>query len=155
MMMSDMMPNQEQQQGPKGDGIDNAYTAWSARRSPSTLTPLISSLQPTINSSLRTYGFANDPNMLATAQLHVIKSLDRYDPEKAGVKTFVTNELRRIQRLGPQQRFALPMPVAITISVLSPLTRRDALVAVAVCCTVPSEFPNSPKTTYLPGSRLS
>jgi len=100
-----MKPNPDNQPDPT-----QLYKQWKASPNPGTLTPLVSSLRPTIDSALRTYGYADDPNMRTTAQLHVIKALPRYDPKRAKLNTFVFNELKRIQRFGPKQQHAIPIP---------------------------------------------
>ena len=86
------------------------FSAWKASPKPETLSPLLESLEPTINKALVTYGYAGDPNMRNTARIHLSKSLERFDPSKSNINTFAFNELKRLQRLGPKQRFAIPIP---------------------------------------------
>ncbi len=95
---------------PKGPPSADLYGAWKAQPSPKTLSPLLESVRPTIQGALRSYGFAGDPNMEATAQLHVISVLPRFDPKKSKLETFLHNELRRVQRLGPQQNMPIRAP---------------------------------------------
>jgi DNA-directed RNA polymerase specialized sigma subunit len=86
------------------------YERWKARPGPATLTPLMKSVTPLIDKALRSYGFEGNPNVRSRAQVHVMGVLPRYNPSKASLRTFLTNELKRIQRFGPQQRFAIPIP---------------------------------------------
>jgi len=105
--------NQEQlleTQEPQSQDTKLLFSRWKERPGPTTLTPLMISLEPTIKSSLQSYGGANDPNLRSTAQLQIIKSLPRYDPAKAGLSTFVFNELKRMRRLAPKQQYAIPIP---------------------------------------------
>lgn len=94
----------------KPDAVMTQYGVWKTKPSPLSTNDLLKTVEPTINKALMSYGYANDPNMRSTAQLHVLKSLPRYDPTKAHLNTFVMNELRRLQRLGPKQQHAMPMP---------------------------------------------
>ena len=95
---------------PKGPKTEDLYALWKAKPGPATLTPLMTAVQPTIQSAVRTHGFAGDPNMEATAQLHAISVLPRFDPKKAKLDTFLHNELRRLQRVGPQQNMPIRAP---------------------------------------------
>jgi len=92
------------------DDIDQLFSTWKQSPGPKTVTPLVKSLEPMINKALSSYGYSGDPNMKTTAQLHVIKALPRFDPSRAQLGTFVFNELKRLQRLGPKQQHAIPMP---------------------------------------------
>jgi len=89
---------------------DNVFKQWQARPDARTMTPLVKSLEPTIDKALKSYGYSGDPNMKTTAQLHVMKAIPRFDPSKSKINTFVTNELKRLQRLGPKQQHAMPIP---------------------------------------------
>lgn len=90
--------------------LEGLYKQWKSSPGPTTLTPLVTALNPLVDKALKSYGYDKEPNMRTTAQLHVIKSLGRYDPMKSQLRTFMTNELKRIQRLGPRHRFAIPIP---------------------------------------------
>lgn len=93
------------------ESTEQQYEYWKQRPGPKTLTPLITSLEPIIDKALKTYGYSEDPNIRSTAQAYVIKVLPRYKPSAgAQLHTFVFNELRRLQRLGPKQQYAIPMP---------------------------------------------
>lgn len=89
---------------------DDYYTAWKDKPGPATLTPLLSSVAPTIGKALKSYGYQDDPNVRSSAQLHVIKVLPNYDASKAKLETFLTNELKRVQRFAPRQQHAVAMP---------------------------------------------
>ena len=86
------------------------FDTWKADPRPETLTPLIQGLGPTIDRGLSTYGYQKDPNMRSAAELHLIKGLPRYDPERSKIDTWATNELKRVPRLGLQQRHSIPIP---------------------------------------------
>lgn len=90
--------------------INTMYSEWKRKPNSKTLTPLIQRLDPIIDKAVNAYGYSGDINIKNTARNLAIKSLDKYDPNKAGLETFVFGELRRLQRIGPKQEFALAMP---------------------------------------------
>lgn len=95
---------------PKYD-IDTLYDTWKRRPSPATLTPIVSYLNPVIDQALYGYGYQSDPSAKITAQLYVADTLPKYDKSKgANLKTFMTSELRRLQRILPRQSQAIPIP---------------------------------------------
>lgn len=102
-IMDDQIRLPENQNPLRADG-DALFSAWKEKPSPKTLSPLMDSLTPTIDSALHTYGFSGDPNIREAAKLHVISVLPRFDPTKAKLTTFLRNELRRLQRIGPEVR---------------------------------------------------
>ena len=91
--------------------IENLYKSYQLRKCPETLTPLVGSLQPTIDKAIKTYGYTGDPNIRTTAQIFTAKAIDRYDDKRgAALPTFIFTELQRLQRIGARQSFAIPMP---------------------------------------------
>ena len=95
--------------------VPDLFGTWKAAPGPKTLTPLVQQLDPVIDKALGAYGYAGDANMKNTARLLAVKALPRYDPEKATLNTFVFGELRRLQRVGPQQEYAVPIPERIML----------------------------------------
>jgi DNA-directed RNA polymerase specialized sigma subunit len=72
---------------------------------------LVSAFDPVINKTLKGYGYADDPSARTTAQLYLSEALPKYDAKKgAGIKTFVFNELKRMQRILPRQSQPIPVP---------------------------------------------
>jgi DNA-directed RNA polymerase specialized sigma subunit len=63
------------------------------------------------------YGHSGDRNVKDSARLHIMKSLERYDPEKSSINTFVFNELKRLQRIGPRQSAAIKVPESSSIDI--------------------------------------
>ena len=94
----------------KEDEALRAYKVWKQQPTIANMTATLEHLQPSIDKALHSYGYAGDANMRATAQLHLLKALPTFDPQKSNIHTFALNELRRLQRLGPQQSHAIPMP---------------------------------------------
>jgi DNA-directed RNA polymerase specialized sigma subunit len=107
---------------------DDYFKVWKKEPSPRTLTPLMSSLKPTLDRAIKSYGFdPKDSNIRSTAQLHAIKVLNRFDPEhqsKAKLDTFMMNEMRRLQRIGTQQKYAIPVPEQAAMD-LKAVTERE------------------------------
>lgn len=91
------------------------FGEWKAAPGPKTLTPLMQQLDPVIDKALGAYGYAGDANMKTTARLLAAKALPKFDPDKASLNTFVFGELRRLQRVGPQQEFAIPVPERVML----------------------------------------
>jgi DNA-directed RNA polymerase specialized sigma subunit len=91
------------------------YDAWKAKPDKHTLTPLISSLTPVINSAIGAYGYAGDPNIRNVARIMTIDALPKYDPSRAALDTFVFGELRRLQREGPKHEEAIPLPERVAL----------------------------------------
>lgn len=91
------------------------FGEWKAAPGPKTLTPLLQQLDPVIDKALGAYGYAGDANMKTTARLLAAKALPKFDPDKASLNTFVFGELRRLQRVGPQQEFAIPVPERVML----------------------------------------
>lgn len=92
------------------------FQRWKTRPGPETMTPLLTALQPVIDKSLKTYGYENDPLTRNAAQLHAMKVVGNYDPKRgASLDTFMTNEMRRIQRIGAQQNQVIPIPERVAL----------------------------------------
>jgi DNA-directed RNA polymerase specialized sigma subunit len=106
----------------------NLYGQWKARPSRETLTPVIKALAPTIDSALTSYGYQGNETMRTAAQLHLAKSLPRFDPSKnVKLETFAFNELKRLQRIGPKQEFAIPRPEASALDLRNVETAEQEL----------------------------
>jgi len=89
----------------------DSFEAWRARPSKATTSQVLSTLAPTVESALHSYGGGKDPVLRATAYTHVVDALPRFDPSK-GVRlsTYMFNELKRLQRIIPKQQYAIPVP---------------------------------------------
>jgi len=107
------------------ESLEDMFGRWKSKPGPGTLTPLITALNPLVDKTLKSYGYDKEPNMRTTAQLHMIKSLNRYDPTKSQLKTFMTNELKRIQRLGPKHRYTIAIPEQAALDLKS-IDRHEA-----------------------------
>lgn len=101
--------------GEKEDPGLPLYDAWKSRPGPRTLTPLVTHLDPVIEKALGAYGYAGDSNMRNTARVMAIRSLPRFDPKRASLGTFVFGELRRMQRVGPQQEYPISVPEGVLL----------------------------------------
>lgn len=103
--------------GSENDETVKVWQGWRQTQDPKAATRLLESLDPVIDKALHSYGYAGDPNMKATARLHALSVLPRFNPEKAKMDTFVFNELKRLQRLGPRQQYAIPIPERAAIDI--------------------------------------
>lgn len=96
------------------------YEAWKASPGPATLTPLVSSLDPVIRSSLQSYGIQNDPVMLNAARIHAGQVVGRYDPSRgASLDTFIRQEMQRMQRVNAKRSSAIPIPGGVMVELAS------------------------------------
>jgi len=111
------------------DKATELFQQWHTAPTPTTLSPLLTELEPSIMKALKTYGYAKDPNMRTSVQLHLANSLQRFDPQKSNIKTFVNHELKRINRLGPRHRFAIPMPEQAALDLRDVERQRTELTA--------------------------
>jgi DNA-directed RNA polymerase specialized sigma subunit len=99
------------QQQEKTDPIMQAYTTWKKTPTPVNMTGVIKAVDPVIRKALQTYGYKDDPLMRSTAQAYAGRIIPNYNPSKGThLSTFLTTELQRLQRIGPQQSYAVPIP---------------------------------------------
>lgn len=86
------------------------YAAWKAAPSPATGGPLLSALEPAIRAGVRTYAADSGPTGFGRAKMLVMQALPRYDPSRAGLKTFVAQHLQGLQRFRAKQMNAVNVP---------------------------------------------
>ena len=86
------------------------YAAWKASPSPATGGRLLGALEPTIRAGVRTYAADSGPTGLGRAKMLVMQALPRYDPARAGLKTFVGQHLQGLQRFRAKQMNAVNVP---------------------------------------------
>jgi DNA-directed RNA polymerase specialized sigma subunit len=104
---------------PASKAPDDYFAEWRSKPSPTTLSPLITSLDPIVDKAMRSYGYTGDPNIKQTARIHIMRSLPRFDPSKSKLETFTFNELKRLQRLGPRQEHPIPIPEQASFDIRS------------------------------------
>jgi len=82
----------------------DAYDSWRKNQTPSNLKRVIDDLEPTIKSSIRTYvGPRVSPTIDQRAKIIAARAVKKYDPsQKANLNTYVSNQLRELQRTAPQ-----------------------------------------------------
>lgn len=86
------------------------YAAWKAAPGPTTGGPLLSALEPAIRAGVRTYAADSGPTGFGRAKSIVMQALPRYDPSRAGLKTFVAQHLQGLQRYRATQVNAVKVP---------------------------------------------
>lgn len=92
------------------DVLQDNIAQWQKSEDPKQAQRILAALEPVINNALRAYGADRDPIAKAQARLLVLGGLKRYDPDRAGVSTFVNSELRRMGRLTQQAKSPIPVP---------------------------------------------
>lgn len=92
------------------------WNAWKKTPGPETAVPLLRSLDPVIDTALRSYGGAQSPPTLrGRAKLLTLKAFESYDPKRAKLRTHLMNHLQGLQRHAArmQQIIRLPERAAI------------------------------------------
>lgn len=86
------------------------YAAWKASPTPATGGALLKALDPAIRAGVRTYAADSGPTGYGRAKAIVMQALPRYDPSRAGLKTFVAQHLQGLQRFRATQMNAVRVP---------------------------------------------
>lgn len=94
-----------------------AYWAWKRKPGPETARQLIKVLRPVIDLAVKTYGgqSANNPALRSKAEVMAIQAMERYDPEKSGLRTFLMSQLRGLQRVGARQAAVIHVPERLAL----------------------------------------
>lgn len=90
--------------------LSGPYAAWKANPGPQTGGALLAALDPAIRAGVRTYAADSGPTGYGRAKAIVMSALPRYDPTKAGLKTFVSQHLQGLQRYRAGQVNAIKVP---------------------------------------------
>lgn len=94
-----------------------AYNAWKQLPNPQTSSALLRTIDPVISSAIKSYGGQSQgsPVLRSKARYMALKSLDSYDPRKAGLKTYLLTQLRGLQRVGAQQAHVIRQPEQVLL----------------------------------------
>jgi len=88
----------------------NPYEVYAAEPSSENMEKLVLSLQPTINYTLNSIGAGQDPVMKAKSRTHTVRAIKSFDPTKASLKTFVSNQLKALHRENRKRKAVVPVP---------------------------------------------
>lgn len=92
------------------DEFRDAYTAWKKKPGPRSNAALLRALRPAIEASVRAHVGQANPVLFSRARALVLDGLPRYDPRRAGLKTFVHSQLLGLRRFNRQQSTFFRVP---------------------------------------------
>jgi hypothetical protein len=90
----------------------DVYNSWHANKSPTTTSALVKAVDPILDEATRSYagGEANTTNAKTTAKRLAIEAFDRYDPDRAKLKTHLLSHLRGLRRVTQRATQAIYLP---------------------------------------------
>lgn len=95
-----------------------AYQAWKAAPGPETADALLQSLQPVLDSALRSYGggAAASPTLRSRAKLLTLNAMQRYDPSRAKLRTHLLTQLQGLRRVAAQEGQIIGLPERVGLA---------------------------------------
>jgi DNA-directed RNA polymerase specialized sigma subunit len=93
------------------DPIEQSVLQYRQDPTPDNLRMAVDQLEPTIRYSLINLNAQNDPVLENQAKIYAAEAVRNYDPERgAGIKTFVSSQLKQMHRFARQAREPLHLP---------------------------------------------
>lgn len=103
-----------------------AYRAWKQRPSLQANGLVLRTLDPVIQSAVKTYGgAAPSPTLVSKARKMALEVLPRYDPRQAKLKTFLMNQLQGLRRASAKDTAIINVPEQVQLD-HHHLTRAEA-----------------------------
>ena len=87
-----------------------AFTAWSADRSDANREALLQAISPVIANNVALVGNADKNYLTIQGKILAMKAMERYDPQKASIATYLSKQLYPLRRYARQQMNVLGMP---------------------------------------------
>jgi DNA-directed RNA polymerase specialized sigma subunit len=87
-----------------------AFTAWSNDRSETNREALLQAISPVIANNVALVGNADKNYLTIQGKILAMKAMERYDPQKASVATYLSKQLFPLRRYARQQMNVLGMP---------------------------------------------
>lgn len=91
------------------------YNAWKAAPGPQTMTPLLQTIDPIINSAMRTYAAKGSPTLRSHAKIMAADAINKYDPARGKLKTHLMYNLQGLRRAGTQESQIIRLPERVGI----------------------------------------
>lgn len=85
------------------------YAAWKASATPDTNANILKALEPVIQKGIQSYA-VNDPIMAGKARMMALDALDRYDPQKSALQSYMLNSLKGLRRATVKQQNFVNVP---------------------------------------------
>lgn len=89
------------------------YQAWKADGNPKTMSALLKSVNPVIDSAVRPLG--DSPILRSRAKQIAIKAFQNYDPAKASIRTHLMNQFQGLRRYSAQQASPIRVPERVAL----------------------------------------
>jgi DNA-directed RNA polymerase specialized sigma subunit len=87
------------------------YAVWRKTPNPETASALLSSLNSVLDSAMRSYaGGASSPSLRSKAKLLALEAIERYDPNRAKLRTHLLSHLRGLRRHAAQASQVVRLP---------------------------------------------
>lgn len=109
--------------------LDQAYKTWQSNKNDESLQQVLDAADPVISAGLRTYGGVGkkeDPILKMEATRIVRDALDRYDPNKAKLNTYLMYNLRGLARTTHRRAHELKLPQKAWYDLQNMKAARDA-----------------------------
>jgi DNA-directed RNA polymerase specialized sigma subunit len=97
------------------DEFTEPYKAWKAAPGPATMTPLLKSLNPVIDSAMRTYAGKGSPTLRSRAKLIMADAINKYDPSRGKLRTHLMYNLQGLRRANAQENQIITLPERVAI----------------------------------------
>lgn len=92
------------------------YTAWKARPSLQANGLMLRTIDPIIQSAVKTYGgSAPSPTLVSKARKMALEVLPRYDPSKTKMKTFLMSQLQGLRRASAKDTSIINVPEQVQL----------------------------------------
>lgn len=94
-----------------------SFNAWKQQPTPETSDALLKTLQPVMDSALRTFAgsAATSPTMRSKAKLILLKSLNTYDPKQSKLRTFAMTNLQGLRRSAAEESQIIGVPELVRL----------------------------------------
>lgn len=90
--------------------FDVAYQKWKSNRSAENTSAMLNAVSPYIDDSVRKWTGSSNPVAVAKAKVMVIQAMDRYDPSKSQINTFIDRQLQPLNRWSAQKNIGIRLP---------------------------------------------
>lgn len=87
----------------------DAFNAWKVDPTPATRTQMLTTVNPVIDTAIRSYGNAS-PTLRSRAKQMTLTALDTYDPSKGRLKTHLISQLQGLRRHAAREQNIISIP---------------------------------------------
>jgi hypothetical protein len=91
------------------------WDAWSKTKTPQTASALLKTLDPVLRSAAKQHVGSDDPLAVSRARRLALSAFPKYDPAKAGMRTFLSQQLMSLKRQARQANTILSVPERVSL----------------------------------------